>query len=493
MRNAISTLTLMAILSLAMRSSAEAQSSRSQPVDGAGSEIAEQKPYSQDADEPATIRYKGVRLTPGGFIEGAFLFRTRNTNADINNTYTGVPLNGTTNSKLTESRGSARDSRLSLLIESNAGATQLSGYFEIDFLGAAPTANYVQASSFTPRLRQAWLQLRKPSGWAIAGGQLWTLMTTHRHGIDLRSEFIPSTADGSYAVGYNWTRGRAFRVTKGLGERVWFGAELAEAENTYSAAFVPPNVMGLNTSENTSTGVLLLPYLPNYSNGNSTPIAPDLAAKVAVEPGWGHFEIKAIGRFFRDRIASTATTAGHSNTTYGYGGGFAAIMPVLPNKVDVILEGLAGQGIGRYGSAALPDVTLDPSDGRMLPLRTAHVFGGIEAHPARKLDIYGYLGNEYVGRYSATAPNGAPGGYGSPFISYSNCTNEEAMNTCTGANRNIQEVTAGYWYRLFKGSFGTVQYGNQVAFLRRTLWSGLGTAPQGSDLVVYSTVRFYLP
>ena len=234
----------------------------------------------------------------------------------------------------------------------------------MDFLGAAPTANYVQTSAFTPRLRQAWLQVKRPSGWTFTGGQLWTLMTTHRHGIETRTEFIPSTADGSYAVGFNYTRGRAFRVTKTLHDKVWLGFKW-RSQSTYSAAFVPADVMGLNTSQNTSTGVLLLPFLPNYSNGHSTAMAPDLAAKVAFEPGWGHFEIKGIGRFFRDRIPSTETAIGHSNLTYGYGVGFAAILPAVRNKVDIILQGLAGQGVGRYGAAGLPDVTLDPRDGRM--------------------------------------------------------------------------------------------------------------------------------
>jgi len=39
------------------------------------------------------------------------------------------------------------------------------------------------------------------------------------------------------------------------------------------------------------------PFWPNYSNGFSTSFAPDLLAKVAFEPGWGHFEFKALGRF----------------------------------------------------------------------------------------------------------------------------------------------------------------------------------------------------
>jgi len=457
---------------------------------GDGQELAQE---NAEPEGPSSIRFKGLSLTPGGFLEGTFLFRTRNENADFANTYTGIPLNGSTNSKLSEYRGSARDSRISLLLQGKAGTTDLSGYFEMDFVGAAPTANYIQASSFTPRLRQAFVQIKTAAGWTIVGGQFWSLMTTNRHGIEARSEFIPSAADGSYVVGYNWIRGRGFRVTKSVHDKVWLGFELAEPENTYSAAFVPPNVMGLNTSQNTSTGVLLLPFLPNYSNGNSTPLAPDLLAKVAFEPGWGHFEIKALGRFFRDRIATTANQVGFSNTTYGYGAGFAAILPVVRQKVDLIIEGLAGQGIGRYGAAALPDVTLDPTDGKMLPLREAHLFAGVETHPRTKLDLYGYIGSEYAGRYAGVSPTGGPAGYGSSLVSYLGCTNEVAMNTCNGANRDVQEATVGYWYRLFKGSFGTLQYGNQIVYMRRTLWSGVGRAPQGTDLVAYSTVRFYLP
>jgi hypothetical protein len=308
---------------------------------------ASQYQQTSEPEGPTSIQYKGLSLTPGGFLEGTFLVRTRNQNADIANNYAGIPLNGTSNSRLNEFRGSARDSRLSLLIEGNAGRTHLSGYFETDFLGAAPTANYVEANSFTPRVRQAWVQIKRPSGWVVTGGQFWSLITTNRHGMEPRSEFIPSTADGSYVVGYNWTRGREFRVTKSVHDKVWIGLEVDQPENTYSAAFVPPNVMGLNTSQNTSSGVLLLPFLPNYSAGISTTMAPDLLAKVALDPGWGHFEIKALGRFFRDRIASTATTVGFNNVSYGYGGGFGAILPIVRSKVDLVLEGLAGQGIGR--------------------------------------------------------------------------------------------------------------------------------------------------
>src|SRR5271155_5166452 len=129
----------------------------------------------------------------------------------------------------------------------------------------------------------------------------------------------------------------------------------------------------------------------------------------------GTLRVKAVGRLFRDRIASTATTNGHTNTTEGYGFGFAALAPVVKTKVDVSVEGLAGQGIGRYGASGLPDVTLNPTNGEMLPLREARIMGGIHYHPNNRLDYYTYAGDEYTGRYAFVSPTGTAAGYGSPL------------------------------------------------------------------------------
>jgi TolA-binding protein len=444
-------------------------------------------------ESPATIHYKGLSIAPGGYFEAAELLRTRNENADIASGLSNTPLNGTSNSKLTEYRGSVRGSRLSMLVERQLGGTSLSGYLETDFLGAAPTANYVQSSAFTPRLRQGWVQIQWRAGWSLAAGQFWSLATTDRKGLALRAEYIPSVMDANYVVGWTWTRQRAVRVTKNFHNGIWAAFEIDEPENAYSAAYVPPNLMGLNTSQNTDTGVLLLPYMPNYSFGNSTTLAPDLLAKLVFEPGWGHYEIKAVGRFFRDRLASTATTVGQTNYSEGWGVGFGTVLPVVKNKMDMELEGMVGQGIGRYGAAAFPDVTLNPVSGRMLGLRQLHTLAGIEYHPRAKLDLFTYAGEEYAGRYAMVAPNGSAAGYGSTLVSYSDCTDEVDMNACSGANRNVQEVTAGYWFKLYQGSFGRIQYGNQVEYLHRNLWSGVGHTPQGGDLVMFSSVRFYLP
>src|SRR5215467_10075198 len=373
---------------------------------------------AKSPEEPTSFRFKGLTLTPGGFLEGTMLVRARNENADIANSYSAIPVNGSSNAKLTEFRGTARNSEFSLLLQGIAASTKLKGYVETDFLGAAPTANYVESNSWTPRLRELWVQLDRPSGWTITAGQTWSLLTMNQHGIATLSELRPSTQDGQYVVGFTWTRQRAFRVTKNFNDKIWTAFAVEEPETTYSAAFVPANIMGLNTSPNAASGVNLLPFLANYSNGFSTELAPDLLAKVAFEQGWGHFEIKALGRFFRDRIASTATTNGHTNTSEGYGVGFGALMPFANKKLEVPVEGLLGQGIGRYGSAGLPDVTINPTTGALLPLRGARIMGGLVYHRSSRLDLYTYGGDEYVGRYGFISPTGTAAGYGSPLVSY---------------------------------------------------------------------------
>jgi hypothetical protein len=70
---------------------------------------------TKSPEEPISFHYKGLSLTPGGFLEGTMLVRTRNENADIANSYSAIPLNGSSNAKLSEFRGTARNSEFSLL------------------------------------------------------------------------------------------------------------------------------------------------------------------------------------------------------------------------------------------------------------------------------------------------------------------------------------------------------------------------------------------
>ncbi len=319
-------------------------------------------------ENPLAIHYKGVTITPGGWLESTFLVRGHNENADITTNFGAVPLSGVANTNLSEFRASARGSRPILVATGMAGSTKLTGYFEMDFLGQAPTANYVETNSFNPRMRQLWMQAEFKNGVTFTAGQFWSLMTTDRKGIATRSEFIPTTIEGSYVVGYTYTRQNAVRITKDWNNKVWGAFEVAGAQTTVATSYTPVNLMGFATSTNAlSPNSSTLNYLAGSAAGMSTDLAPDFIGKLAFEPGYGHYEIKALVSLFRDRIASTADTTGSTNVTAGGGLGWAAILPIVPKKVDFVFEGLAGKGTGRYNAAAQSDVTLEPN-GNIVPL-----------------------------------------------------------------------------------------------------------------------------
>lgn len=467
----------------------------------------------KDLEHPTAIHYKSVNITPGGYLDATFIGRSRNMNSDVISNFNYFPFDGVANSSLTEFRMTARQSRLCILAEALAGKTKLSGYYELDFLGTGPTANQIETNSFNPRQRQLWGQAEFQSGLTVTAGQMWSLLTTHRKGIANRAEFIPTTIEGSYVIGWDYVRQTSVRMVRNFNNRTWLAFELANPETTLAASYVPPNLFGFNNSPTaiSPTGATI-PYLPGscsasagfqcnpapsaFSNGLSTNLAPDLIAKAAFEPGWGHYEVKAIGRFFRDRIDS------HNNVAYGGGMGAAAVLPVKAKKIDFILEGLAGTGIGRYGASASPDVTLRP-DGWIIPLRAVHVMGGLEFHPHPKFDFYVYGGDEYIRRAAYVDPTNAakPAGYGSALVNNTSCgvealpssVNGVTVPACGAQNKNLYDATTGFYYRLYKGPFGTLQYGAQIEFLHRTAWSGVGGAPQGSAAVGMASIRYVLP
>ena len=88
-------------------------------------DLRSQPDEAKNPEEPTEIHYKGLTLTPGGFLEGTMLVRTRNENADIANNYSAIPLNGSPNARLSEFRGTARNSEFSLLVQGPAGDTKL--------------------------------------------------------------------------------------------------------------------------------------------------------------------------------------------------------------------------------------------------------------------------------------------------------------------------------------------------------------------------------
>jgi hypothetical protein len=540
---------------------------------------------SAEEKGPSTIRYKGVDITPGGFIAAETVFRTRATGGDINTPFTGIPFTANDLSHVTENSFTARQSRLSLLAESKVGSAKVTGYYEADFLGTGTTSNNRQSNSYVFRQRVIYAQAAFDSGWSFTGGQQWSLATENKKGILNRQEDTPLVIDPQYVVGFSWARQYGFRVVKDFGGKfaLGFSVEAPQATiggrgfsavTTISSAAAPATIVTSGaTTATTGNFFLNAPgagggsYNAFDSTGYTVNKAPDLIFKAAADPGFGHYELFGIVSFFRDRIypcgvvgsntgdtvPGTTTFTGNclsptptvvssfgATNTSNTGGGFgaSALLPLFNKHVDFSVKGVAGDGVGRYGSAQLADATARP-DGTLALIRTAHGLGRIEWHVTPKFDLYGYYGAEYAWRagYSgydsititktaaipATATSTAIpattttkisttgiGGYGNFAANNTGCATEGVplndFNTSSGSNcagdiRIIQEGTLGFWYKFYQGPKGRFQIGLQYSYLAKVGWSGTGgvasggaaISPKGIDNMVFTSFRYYLP
>ncbi|MGA3210875.1 MAG: hypothetical protein ABSD20_06170 [Terriglobales bacterium] len=488
-----------------------------------------------DLQEPAQIHFKGVTLTPGGFLAGETVFRNRATGGDINTSFSAVPMPGSSNAQMSEFYGSGRQSRLSLLAEGNIGSAKIGGYYEGDFLGAGTTSNNNESNSYVFRQRQAFAQAALNDGWTFTGGQMWSLVTETRKGEDNRTEATPLTIDPQYQVGFSWARQYGFRVTKNLNNKFWVGLSVENSQETLTVHGNQTNPNFLLGSAGTSGG--LYNSLANYSFN----AIPDFIVKAAWEPGFGHYELFAVFMDNRDRTfpcanasktepcsidnSTTPTAIGATNNSSAGGGiGFNAHMPV--NKhFDVGIHGLAGDGTGRYGTGGLSDVTVKPN-GTLAPIRNYQALASLEFHATPKFDIYAYFGEEIDERtwYLNPANSNKPIGYGSPLFNNYGCYTETipgtttpagttagagyipgSLSNCTGDTRGLIEGTLGFWYRFYNGPKGRFQVGGQYSYVNRNTWSGVGVGtvngntittngqPTPIDNMVFTSIRYYLP
>jgi hypothetical protein len=395
-------------------------------------------------ESPAAIHYKGITLTPGGFLEAATVYRTHATSGDINTPFTSEPFNAADAAHVSENNFSARQSRLSLLAEGKIGSARATGYYEADFLSAGTTSNNRQSNSYTWRTRQAWAQVLWDSGFSVTGGQMWTLATEDKKGIMNRQEALPMMIDPQYVVGFTWARQYGMRVVKDFGGKFALAASIEAPQTTIGGRgfstvttindSVAPSTIVTSGATTATTGNFFVNapgaggglYNAFDANGYTTNKAPDLIFKAAADPGFGHYELFGIVSFFRDRIypcgvvgtnasdtnpplvptslacgsakPTTVSSFGATNvSTTGGGIGASAQWALFHKHIDFGVKAVGGDGIGRYGSSQLADATARP-DGSLALIRTAHGLVRAEWHVTPKFDLYGYWGPEYAWR-----------------------------------------------------------------------------------------------
>lgn len=490
---------------------------------------------AEKIESPTVIHYKGVKITPVAFFAAEGVYRQKSLNSDINTPFNSIPYSGANEAHVSEFNFTGRQSRLGGLFEGDAGKFKLSGYFESDFLSAGTTSNDNQSNSYTLRVRQIWGKVETKSGFAITGGQTWSLVTEDGKSTNARTEKLPMTVDSQYVVGYSWARQPGVRLQQQLGNS-FLGAAVTFAvavENgqiqSYNATNAPTNFFFAGPGQ---TGGLYnnggFSGAQNYTNN----VAPDVITKVAFDFPHSHFEVGGLARFFRDRIYPAPGSAANGipatpgaapfNDTVVGGGGFASGR-VSTKYIDFAAAGMVGDGTGRYGSVQLADTTVHPN-GTLEPIRNAHGLLSIETHPAPKLDIFGYYGGEYAQRtVYATGVTATPfTGYAPINVNDTGCNTEVAVvvagvsgsiapANCAANTRYIQEGVVGFIYRaLVSPKYGRLQYEATYSYLTRSAWTGLTRAavaatgatpavtatygsPYAVDPMVHVSMRYYIP
>lgn len=453
--------------------------------------------HTAEIGQPDVLHYKGITLSPqGSFIEAATVYRSAATGGGINTPFTSIPLRNSDAAQMSEFFGSARQSRLALKATGKLRDVKLTGYYEMDWLGAGITSNNNQSNSYVLRQRQLWLQAAFANGWTLTAGQMWSLATETAHGLDNGTEVLPATIDPQYSAGFVWARQYGFRVTKNFGNKFWLGASV-ENPQTLPGGSNPSN----QTLGQSGNGSGLYNPTANYSYN----LAPDMIAKLAWEPGWGHYEVFGIARFFRNRIypnAPSSSAGAYNDSTVGGGIGASLRVPLAAKRVTFGLKGLYGDGTGRYGDSTIADITFKP-DGQISPLHAFSALETLEFNPNKRLTIYTNYGGDYVGRDIH-----GNSGYGLYTANMSGCNTEAlpsgeyspgSTGTCAGNNKDVQEGTVGYWFNFYKGPKGMLRQGLQYSHFVRNLWSGAGGASnpgggaKGTDNVFETSLRYYLP
>ncbi|HEX3838999.1 MAG TPA: hypothetical protein VHW25_18735 [Steroidobacteraceae bacterium] len=488
--------------------------------------MAQSAPDTSAAPAPSTnpaLQAGPVTLLFGGFTELATIYRNKDESTDVGSSFGGVPMGNTEQSNLSEFRESARQSRLSILAQTHdMGGYKLETWFEMDFLGAAPTANSNESNSYTPRMRNIYGRFISDSGWYVMGGQNWSLVTLEKKGMDPRDEDAPLTIDAQYVAGFSWTRNPQMRFVDKVADGLWLGLSLESPQatgivNTNSlvgggikgtlpasptTGFAGTGQLGngggtctaattttttTTTTSGTATSTSTSSTTCSVGGSNfSTDVAPDVVAKVAADPGYGHYELFGLARWFRSAIAPD------SQTTMGGGVGAGAILPLVPNILSFQLSGLVGKGIGRYGSASLNDVVVKP-DGQLAPVQEYQVLAGLIYTPNPSWQAYLYAGREQQSKtlYQYGTATAGPYWYGLGIPNLNNSGCYTLNGTCSGQNQKVDEVTGGFWWKFYRGALGNAQFGLQAGYIQRTLFEATGGAPAAGMFEGMASFRIY--
>ena len=449
---------------------------------------------SSPALADTTLASGSITVSLGGFLASEGVYRSRSESADIGSSYSGVPFANQSTAHLSETRFTARQSRLTVMATGDVDSdTHLTFWNEMDFLGAAQTANSNESNSYNLRIRNMYTTIDWDSlGLQFLAGQNWSLATANTHGITPRNELVPTSIDSQYVVGFNWARQPQLRLTKNWNHQFWAAVSVENPQTSFAGnAAAAPGI----TVVNTHTGGSLFNSVNTYSLNH----IPDVIGKIVWEPMIGdaqplHLEVYGIYRDFYDRTLAAAGNAlglpvGNQNADHSGGGiGGTITWNAIPKMLDLQATALTGSGIGRYGSGQLPDATFRP-DGTLAPINETTWMAGATWHIMPLLDLYTYDGQEAQQKKTFTVGTTTLG-LGSPALNLGGCLVEGG--SCPANIQAENQITGGFWWRAYQGKFGSFRFGAQYSYIHLTAFPGAGGfKPTTDDSMVFTSVRYY--
>ena len=449
----------------------------------------------------------------GGFIDATAFFRTTNVGSGIGTSFGGIPYANSTAGRLTETRFTAQNSRITLMFQTPVGSANVKAYVESDFLGFQPSNAFQTSNSDSLRLRLYWAQVTTGK-FEFLAGQTWSFLVPNRQALspmpgDL---FYTLNMDTNYQVGLPWTRALEFRFIYHASKEWAMGVALENPQQYIgNAVTLPLSPAGPAVAGSVATSVYTNQVdnganaLPATSGGTGTPnLFPDVIAKIAYDPvvNGKHMHVEAAGVMSQFKLFTPATsvTPAFTQTATGGGGSVNFNLELFKN-IHLILNDTFGDGNGRYIFGLGPSLIVKP-DGSPGLVHAYSGLGGIEWQPNSKFQFYAYYGGAYFNRNygiqcfvqpvvpPAVLPacNATPSskpfyvGFGFPGSS-------------GAANKSIQEPTIGYIQTLWRNPhWGALQMITQYSYVTRAPWFVAVNQPKNAHLsMVYVDVRYVLP
>src|SRR5262245_10820498 len=419
------------------------------------------------------IQVGPAQLRVGGYAALTGIYRSTNSGGSTGTNFATTPFKDTVQGIVNETRLTAQASRLSLRVDDELPEhnklRRVAGYFEMDFGGVAPGSVAITSSSFTFRLRHAFMTADYGDTFSLAAGQAFSLMTPPDGQISIwpADYELSQAVDTNYLVGLVWARVPQFRATWRPSSRFSWAASLENPEQQIGTNLVTlPQCCAIELDAQYNTGSDEL-RIPNF--------IPDVVTRAAFDPVESfHLDAGAVLRVFRHTIEPFFEDFKKT----GFGGG-VNLRFNLAKSNKFIVQGSFGSGFGRYIGGLVPDVVFR-SDSSISPIRTWSWVGGIEQEVS-KWTFGGYYSGVYIYRNVALDTDGRFIGYGFPNSSNSN-------------NRLIHEASVTATKKIWgTEERGSSQLSLQGSGLQRNPWAPEGGLRSAKAGLFFAQIRYNLP